>query len=89
VLLWIVPAKVAGTWTMSDGTITLTQEYQMVQGSMTRGGTTEMVKIGRLRADEITFTAGEARYTGKVAANTIEGTVTTPAGTSPWRATRK
>ena len=88
VLLWIVPAKVAGTWTMSSGTITLTQDYQIVQGSMTSGGATEMVR-GRLRGDEITFTAGEARYTGKVAGNTIEGTVTTAAGSTHWRATRK
>ena len=45
--------------------------------------------MGRLRGDEITFTAGDAGYTGKVTGNSIEGTITTPTGTSPWRATRK
>ena len=45
--------------------------------------------MGRLRGDEITFTAGDAGYKGKVTGNTIEGTITTPAGTTPWRATRK
>ena len=88
-LLWIVPAKVAGTWTMADGSITLTQEYQMVQGSVTTGGAAEAVKMGRLRGDEITFTAGDAGYKGKVTGNTIEGTITTPKGTLPWRADRK
>jgi SAM-dependent methyltransferase len=89
VLLWIVPAKVAGTWTMSNGTIALTQEYQTVQGTVTIAGATEMVKMGRLRGDEIAFTAGDARYTGKVTGNGIEGTITTSTSTTPWRATRK
>ena len=91
VLLWIVPAKVAGPWTMANGTMTLTQEYQAVQGTVAiTGDATETVKIGRLRGDEITFTAGNARYKGKVSGNTIEGTITTPTGaTTPWRATRK
>ena len=87
-LLWIVPAKVAGTWTMADGSMTLTQEYQAVQGSVVSGGTTEVVKMGRLRGDELTFTAGTATYKGKVTGNTIEGTLTTPKGDLPWRATR-
>ena len=89
VLLWIVPAKVAGTWTMSNGAITLTQEYQMVQGSVTIAGATEMVKMGRLRGDEITFTAGDAGYRGRVTGNSIEGTITTSSGVAPWRASRK
>ncbi|MEO7134636.1 MAG: SAM-dependent methyltransferase, partial [Vicinamibacterales bacterium] len=84
-----VPAKVAGTWSMSNGTITLTQEYQIVQGSVTTTGPAEAVKMGRLRGDEIAFTAGDAVYQGKVIGNTIEGTMTTAQGTSPWTATRK
>jgi len=89
VLLWIVPAKAAGTWTMSNGTITLTQEYQTVQGSVTTAGATEMVKMGRLRGDEITFTAGDAGYKGKVTGNSIAGTITTSTSTARWTATRK
>jgi SAM-dependent methyltransferase len=89
-LLWIVPAKVAGTWTMAGGSIALTQEYQMVQGTVNTGGAPETVKIGRLRGEEITFTAGDITYKGKVTGNTIEGTMTTAKGTTtPWRATKK
>lgn len=88
-LLWIVPAKVAGTWTMPDGTITLTQEYQTVQGTLTAGNGAEAVKLGRLRGEEITFTVGDVAYKGKVSGDTIEGIRTTPLGTTPWRATRK
>jgi precorrin-6B methylase 2 len=34
-LLWIVPAKVAGTWKMPNGDLTLTQQFQMLSGSLT------------------------------------------------------
>lgn len=87
-LLWIVPAKVAGTWTMANGAITLTQEYQTVQGTVAAGAP-DTVQMGRLRGDEITFSAGDVAYKGKVTGNTIEGTMTTAKGTVPWRATRK
>jgi len=87
-LLWIVPAKVAGTWTMANGSMTLTQEYQQVQGTVTTGGKTQAVMMGRLLGSDITFTAGGFAYKGTVTGNTIEGTVTTPTGAIPWRATR-
>ena len=32
-LLWIVPAKVAGTWKMGDGTLTLDQKFQNFSGT--------------------------------------------------------
>lgn len=40
---------------------------------------------GRLRGDEITFTAGATDYTGRVQGNTMRGT----AGGAPWVATRR
>lgn len=88
-LLWIVPAKIAGVWTMDNGSMTLTQEYQTVQGSVTTGGSTEIVKMGRLRGDELMFTAGNMSYRGKLTGKTIEGAITTPMGDLPWLATRK
>jgi SAM-dependent methyltransferase len=88
-LLWVVPAKVAGTWTMANGSFTLTQEYQAVQGSVTTGGQTQTVVMGRLFGEEITFMSGGQTYKGKVIGNTIEGTITTPMGDIPFRATRK
>ena len=35
-LLWIVPAKVEGTWQMPQGELTLTQEFQMLSGTLGR-----------------------------------------------------
>ena len=70
-LLWIVPAKVEGTWQLPQGALTLTQKYQMVSGTL--GGTA--ISDGRLRGEEITFTAGGAKYTGRVNGSTMSGTV--------------
>ena len=80
--LWIVPAKVAGTWQTSQGTLTLNQSFQMVAGSM---GATP-ISDGRLRGDEITFKVAGTAYTGRVDGNTIRGTVT---GGGAWTATRR
>ena len=88
--MWIVPAKVAGTWHSAQGDLTLKQEFQMVQGSMKSGNDSQIVSNAKLRADQLSFNAGGATYSGRVNGNTIEGTVT-PAGGTPakWTATRK
>jgi SAM-dependent methyltransferase len=88
-LLWIVPAKVAGTWSFGNGSMTLTQEYQMVQGNVTTAGATHPVVTGRLRGEEISFVANGLPHKGKVTGNTIVGTITTPKGDIPWRATKQ
>jgi hypothetical protein len=76
-MLWIVPAKVEGTWQMSGGPLTLTQKFQVVTGTL---GSTK-ISNGRLNGAQITFTAGSTKYTGTVSGNTITGT--------GWTATRK
>jgi SAM-dependent methyltransferase len=87
-LLWIVPAKIAGTWTMPNGSMVLTQEYQTVQGVITIGGKAQTVVLGRLKGEELTFTAGGVTYKGLAKGNTITGSVTTPKGEVPWTAKR-
>jgi hypothetical protein len=69
-LLWIVPAKVDGTWKMPQGQLTISQKFQNFTGTL---GSTP-ISDGKLRGDEITFTAGGTKYTGKVDGNTIRGT---------------
>jgi Methyltransferase domain len=86
--MWIVPAKVEGIWKSGNDEIKLAQEFQMVQGSLTSGGKLSNVQNGRLRGDQISFTAGDGRYAGKVSGNRIEGTVTAGGKTSPWTATK-
>jgi hypothetical protein len=88
-LLWIVPAKVDGSWQVSDGELTVKQEFQMLTGTLTSGGTETPVK-GRMRGDRITFTAGKAQYAGRVNGNSIvEGTVKGGSGSGQWTATKK
>ena len=79
-LLWIVPAKVAGTWKMGDATLTLTQEFQMVSGTL--GG--ETVADGRLRGDELTFRVGATTYVARVSGDTMQGVT----GSQAWTASR-
>jgi 2-polyprenyl-3-methyl-5-hydroxy-6-metoxy-1,4-benzoquinol methylase len=86
-LLWIVPAKVAGTWQLPQGTLTLKQTFQMISGTIRSGNVSTPITNGRLRGDQISFTAGGAQYTGTVNANVIEGNVKGGAD-SKWRATR-
>jgi SAM-dependent methyltransferase len=80
-LLWIVPAKVEGTWQLGNTPLTLKQKFQMVSGTL--GSQTIE---GRLRGDEITFTAGKQKYTGRVDGNTIKGSI---GGGGAFTATRK
>jgi hypothetical protein len=68
-LLWIIPAKVQGTWKMPQGNLTLTQQFQKLTGTL---GTTPITD-GKMNGDEITFTAGGTKYTGRVNGNTIQG----------------
>jgi SAM-dependent methyltransferase len=83
-LLWIVPAKVEGTWKMAQGELAVTQEYQVVSGTLTTEGTSVPV-TGKLRGEEITFTAGDREYAGRVSGGSMSGTVR---GGGSWSASR-
>ena len=74
-LLWIVPAKVGGTWQLPQGELALKQTFQMVSGTLKSGNVSTPITNGRLRGDQISFTAGGAQYTGRVNGNAMEGTV--------------
>jgi len=82
-LFWVVPAKVGGAWRLGSETLTLNQTFQMLSG--TSGGGT--VTDGRLRGDEITFSIGNTKYTGRVNGATMQGTMS-GGRTGAWTATR-
>jgi hypothetical protein len=77
VLSWVVPAKVAGTWQLSDQALNLTQQYQAISGTL---GSTP-VTAGRINGEEITFTVGGRTYTGRVNGDAMTG--------SGWSAKRQ
>jgi SAM-dependent methyltransferase len=83
VYFWVVPAKVDGKW-LFDGaqnfTVNLDQQFQMLRGKTSNGGTV----TGRLRGADITLTinaGGQKReLTGKVEGSQIVG--------DGWKATK-
>ena len=83
-LLWVVPAKVNGRWRVGQEELALTQNYQMVTGTL--GG--RDISDGRLRGDQIRFTVGAVEYTGTVAGDRIEGMVRGGGPTGMFTATR-
>jgi SAM-dependent methyltransferase len=86
-MLYIVPAKVDGTWRLPQGELALKQEFQMVTGTLTTKGESTAV-TGRLRGAQITLTAGGTEYTGVVRGNQMEGTARAGSSSSNWSATR-
>ena len=75
-LLWIVPAKVEGTWRIPQGELKLSQKFQMVYGTLKTGKNTTTISEGRLYGDEIIFSANDEKYSGRINGNSIEITVT-------------
>jgi SAM-dependent methyltransferase len=66
VLHWLVPRKVAGTWKVAQGEVTLKQEFQMLTGTLKAAdGSTQELK-GRVRGEAIELAAGEKRYRGRL-----------------------
>ncbi len=76
-MAWIVPAKVAGSWQLGQQVLTLSQQYQFISGALGSAP----ISDGRLKGDEITFSAAGRTYTGRVSGSTMTGT--------GWSATRK
>jgi len=81
--LWIVPAKVDGTWSLAQGELTIKQTFQNISGTLKTGSTVTPI-TGKLRGDQISFNAGAAAYSGRVAGSSMEGSV---AG-NKWSANR-
>jgi len=87
--LWIVPAKVEGGWKTDGGAkLIFLQDFQMLNGELTKGNKIETISEGRLRGTEITFTAGGTIYTGTVDGDNIKGTFTSEGKKVEWKASR-
>jgi hypothetical protein len=84
--LWIVPAKVEGTWRLDDGELKLTQSYQMISGSLTRGGTTLQLANGKLIGNRITFNTDGTAYHGTISGNSMAGTISSG---GKWQAVKR
>jgi SAM-dependent methyltransferase len=87
-MLYIVPAQVSGTWKLPQGELLLNQQFQVVTGTLTAAGKTIPISGGKLRGDQLTFTAAGTEYTGKVNGDRIEGVASVAGGRHNWAAAR-
>lgn len=85
--LWVVPAKAAGLWRMPSGELKLEQSFQMLSGTLTSGGKSVPV-AGRMRGDQISFSADGVQYTGRVSGLDMGGTLKIKGAPDGWRAVR-
>lgn len=94
IYLWIVPAAVGGSWTLTDGApmhLELEQRFQEVTGTLSGGGRSMALRDVALRGTHFRFTVdgadGSLTYSGRV-----EGAEIIPeaasAGHVGWRARR-
>jgi precorrin-6B methylase 2 len=70
-LLWIVPARVAGSYKIPQGELTLKQEFQMLSGTLSTEGKTFALE-GKVRGEEIAFKAGGREYRAKLNGKQLE-----------------
>ncbi len=87
-LFWIVPAKVEGTWKLPQGDLTLKQSFQTFSGTLKSGAKTIPVTNGKLTGDVISFSVGNARYSGRVSGNTMQGNLESGGSSTKWNAAR-
>jgi SAM-dependent methyltransferase len=78
---YLVPAKVAGSWRLAQGTLRLEQSFQVLSGAFNK----TPISNARLKGEEISFTVGDAKYLGRVNGNAMSGETD---GGSRWTATR-
>jgi hypothetical protein len=86
--LWIIPARVEGSWTTPQGTLKLEQTYQNISGTLTSNGREVPISDGKLNGDKITFSAGGVQYSGQVSGERIEGLAKSGAKATAWSASR-
>jgi hypothetical protein len=97
IYLYIVPAKVAGSWkaqmpaamTKQPATLSLKQQLTRVTGSLRLDGRDLPLEEVKLRGDQITFrlSGRKGEFSGRVLGKEIQGVVTTGGTKSPWSAT--
>ena len=94
VLLWFVPARVAGDWEIKTAggeiyQVAFKQRFQVVDGTVTTGGKSLKMQAPSLRGNEIAFalpeSKGLARYSGRVNGEAMEGNVELPGGKGAQR----
>jgi SAM-dependent methyltransferase len=89
--LWIVPAKVEGTWRWpsnpGSAELKLSQTFQMINGTLMLNGKKMAVQNAKLEGNHISFSCGDEQYDGQVNGAAIKGMVKTKDHEQKWSAT--
>jgi hypothetical protein len=102
VMLWVVPARVEGTWrlslpgrSMQPYTLSLKQKFQQLEGGAVQGAQRLDLKAPRLDGNRISFVlapqaprAAPREFRGVVDGDQIRGEVTLGSGNASWSARR-
>lgn len=72
--MWIVPAKVAGSWKFDGGELALQQKFQKLEGTLTVGGKATPISDAKMNGAEITFTADGKTFKGTVDGEQMQAT---------------
>lgn len=70
-LLWIIPAKVGGSYKTPQGDVTLKQHFQMLSGTLRAEGKTVPIE-GKVLGAEVSFKAGGKEYHGRMKGKQLE-----------------
>jgi len=70
-LLWIVPARVAGTHKTPHGEFLLKQQFQMLTGTLRSGGRTVALQ-GKVNGEDVAIKAGGRDYRGRMNGKKLE-----------------
>jgi len=76
--LWIVPARVDGTWTLKDAggasyTVNLNQNFQKITGDVVSGAAKQPLVNATLRGDDIRFAFNDDKGVTRTFAGTVRG----------------
>ena len=88
-MLYIIPARVQGTWRIADADLVLSQAFDAVSGTMTIDGKATPISRGQLTGSRLTFAVGDAVYSGDVNGDQIRGTVQRAGRQQSWTAGRQ
>jgi hypothetical protein len=96
---WLVPANVAGGWTLESGSekaeLSFEQRFQKIEGTVGLGHTQAGLRDARLRGSNISFAYVDGNsvkrdYSGRVTGGRMEGTFRGDNGSEGrWTATKK
>ena len=84
--LWIVPAKIGGSWKFNGGEFKLTQQFQMISGELIKGGKSIKITAGRIRGNEVTFRADGTVYNCLANKNVLKVTAKDNGKVNEWLA---